>query len=80
MANDNKKEYQAMKDKINLIVEKLQNSSSHLQTAQNELKHYFKIDGVSADNNNINEIKKQNDEISNYLKENILPEINKKIS
>ena len=43
MANDNKKEYQAMKDKINLIVEKLQNSSSHLQTAQNELKHYFKI-------------------------------------
>ena len=31
MANDNKKEYQAMKDKINLIVEKLQNVGAKIE-------------------------------------------------
>ena len=80
MAEDDKSKYKDMREKVKTIIRHLENSSGHLKTAKVELKHYFKIDGSSADNNKINEIKNENDQIKNYLKNTVLPEINKKIN
>lgn len=80
MADNTKKDYVNLKNKIEKIIKSLESSGNHLKTAQNELKHYFKIDGASADNNKIGEIKQENDQIKKYLKENVLPEINSKIN
>lgn len=76
----NRNNYYELRDKVKLIIKDLTESHNKLTLVSKKIVNFYSVDGISGDDNFLDNTRKDINDMCIYLENSILPEIERKIN